>query len=182
MAAIFAAFLLNAINASAQQPAKTIEPSFDVILQTVVASNDAGSKSDVAPSLSDVVRKLKTNFPFSTYRLGSTDFQKISNRGSFESRGVTYLTEKNLAVILQYAIRNLEVVADEKGDTIQIGSFEFYQRMPIFDTNNVISYEQLGIKTKFNLAKNMPTVIGTLPTSKPAEVMFLVLTVKPAEK
>ena len=59
--AAFFIFCLSLTNALAQTPtSRQSEPSFDVILQTVVAANDGG-KSDVAPSLSGIIKKLKTD-------------------------------------------------------------------------------------------------------------------------
>lgn len=178
--AAFFIFSLSLTNALAQTPtAKPSEPSFDIILQTVVASNDSG-KTEIAPSLSGVVKKLKTDFPFINYRLTSTAFQRISNRGNLDSRSVSYLADNNLAVFSDWSISGLESSMDEKEqETIQIQNFRFGQRIPI---NNTTSYEQIGLTTKFGLAKNMPTVIGSLTTPKPDELMFLILTVKSAGK
>ena len=179
--AAFFIFGLSLTNALAQIPtAKPSEPSFDIVLQTVVASNDSG-KAEIAPPLSGVVRKLKTDFPFTNYRLTSTAFQRISNRGNLESKSVSYLADNNnLAVFSDWSINGLESSIDEKNqETIQIQSFRFGQRIPI---NNTINYEQIGLTTRFSLAKNTPTVIGSLTTSKPDELMFLILTVKSAEK
>ncbi len=38
------------------------EPSYDVILQILVASNSAGEKSFLPASLANVVKKFKTNY------------------------------------------------------------------------------------------------------------------------
>lgn len=178
--AAFFIFCLSLTNALAQTPtARQSEPSFDIILQTVVASNDVG-KSDIAPLLSGVVKKLKTDFPFSSYRLASTAFQRISNRGNLDSRSVSYLADNNLAVFSDWSISGLESLIDEKGqETIQIQNFKFGQRIPI---NNTTNYEQIGLTTRFSLAKNTPTIIGSLTTPKSDELMFLILTVKSAEK
>jgi len=163
----------------AQTPAnRPSEPNFDIILQTVIASNDAG-KTEVAPSLSGIIKKLKTDFAFSNYRLGSTFIQRVANKGGADSRSIS-TSEKNLAVFSEWTINNLESSTDENGQqTIQIQNFRFGQRVPI---NNTTNYEQIGITAKFNLPKNTPTIVGSLTTSKPDELMFLILTVKSAEK
>ena len=164
---------------------KLIEPSFDVVLQTVVASKDTGSKSDIPSSLSNVVRRLKADFPFSAYRLSATYIQRVSNRGNFESKSVSYASEpnKNLAVFSEWSIAGVESLLDERGqDSIQIQSFRFGQRVPIVASNSTIVYEPVGLSTRFSLAKNTPTIIGSVTTSKPDELMFVILTVKSAEK
>ena len=158
---------------------KPPEPSFDIILQTVVGSNDSGS-SDVVSSLSGIVKKLKADFPFGNYRLASTFIQRIANKGGADSRSVSYTSDKNLAVFSEWSINNLESLIDNKGqETLQIQNFRFGQRIPI---NNTTNYEQVGITTRFGLMKNTPTIVGSLTTSKPGELMFLILTVKSAEK
>ncbi|MCY7345137.1 MAG: hypothetical protein LH614_02870, partial [Pyrinomonadaceae bacterium] len=133
--AAFFIFGLSLTNALAQTPTvRPSEPSFDIILQTVVASNDFG-KTEIAPSLSGVVRKLKTDFPFTNYRLTSTAFQRISNRGNLESKSVSYLADNNLAVFSDWSINGLESLIDEKNqETIQIQNFRFGQRIPINNT------------------------------------------------
>lgn len=184
IAAIFAAFLFGAKASSAQTP-KAAEPSFDVVLQTVVASNDGGSKSNVSPSLSNIVKNLKADFPFSAYRLTSTFVQRVSNHGNFESKSVSYDTSanKNIAVFSEWGIGGVEALANENGrETIQIHNFRFGQRIPIQVVNERVDYEPVGLSSKFSLAKDTPTVVGSITTSKPDELMFLVLTVKSAEK
>jgi hypothetical protein len=186
IAAIFAAFLLGAANiATAQTSPKAIEPSFDVVLQTVVASNETGSKSGVPQSLANVVKKLKTDFPFSAYYLSATYMQRVSNRGNFDSRSVSYASEpnKNLAVFSEWSIGGVESVTDEyRQESIQIQNFRFGQRLPIATSNNAVAYEPVGLNTRFSLAKNTPTIIGSVTTSNPDELMFVILTVKSAEK
>lgn len=168
-----ASFAQNSVNRSP-------EPSFDVILQTVIASN-AGNRSEIS-TLSNIVKKLKTEFPFSNYRLASTSIQRISNKGNAESKSVFYTTDKNLAVFSEWTINNLESAIDEKNqETIQVQSFRFGQRIPI-PINNATNYEQIGITARFSLPKNTPTVVGSLATANPDELMFIVMTVKPAEK
>lgn len=184
IAALFAAFLFGTGGASAQA-SKTVEPSFDVVLQTVVASNGAESKADVSPSLAAVVRKLKTEFAFSNYRLNSTYIQRISNRGNAESKSVSYDSEpnKNLAVFSEWSISGVESLLDERGqEMIQIRNFRFGQRVPVTSAGSAVNYEAVGLNTIFSLMKNTPTIVGSVATSKPDELMFVILTVKPAEK
>ena len=182
--AAFFIFCLSLTTALAQTPPVTLsEPSFDIVLQTVVGSNDSG-KTDVAPSLSGVIKKLKADFPFTNYRSVSTFILKIKNKGSAGTRSVYFVTEKNLAVFPDWTIDDLTNSFDEKGqEAIQIRKFAFYQRIPITSSNTAaVNYEQLGLTTGFSLAKNIPTVVGSLATSKPDEMMFLILTVRSAEK
>jgi len=184
--AAFFIFCLGLTVSFAQTPdVKPSEPSFDVILQTVLASNDAG-RADIASSLLGVVKKLKTDFPFTNYHSTSTFILRINNKGSAGTRSVYYATEKNLAVFPDWKIDDLITSIDEKGqEIIQVRKFTFYQRIPIASSNAdnaAMTYEQLGLTAEFSLAKNVPTVVGSLATTKPNELMFLILTVKAAEK
>lgn len=173
------------LNLQAQTPTnKPSEPSFDMILQTVVGSND-GVKSEMPPTLSGIVKKIKADFPFANYRLTSTAIQRMVNRGGVEFNSVSYTSEKNLPVFSTWDIDGVLFSTDEGGrETVSIQNFRFNQRIPITDWNDtlLVNYEQIGLKTKFNLIKNSPTVVGSLTTLKPDELMFLVLTVRPAEK
>lgn len=165
-------------------PARQSEPSYDIILQTVVGSND-GVKSEMPPKLSSVVKKIKADFPFANYHLTATAIQRTVNRGGVEFNSVSYTSEKNLPVFSTWNIDGILFSTDEKGqETVSVQNFRFNQRVPITDWNNrlLINYEQIGLKTKFSLTKNSPTIVGSLTTSKPDELMFLILTVKPSEK
>lgn len=180
--ALAAFFIIGfCLNAFAQnQPKKTPEPSFDVIVQTVIGSN-SGGKSEI-PTLSNAVKKLKTEFSFNNYRLASTAIQRVANRSSAESKSVAYTPDKNLAVFSEWTINGFEAETDEKGqELIQVQTFRFLQRIPIA-VNNSYNYEQVGITNRFTLSKNTPTVVGTLTTQNSDELMFVVMTVKSAEK
>lgn len=177
--AFFIVFCLSGIYAQ-QPPKKTAEPSFEVILQTVVASNNAVEKSAVSQSLSGIVKKLKSDFSFSDYRLTSTFMQRVLNKGSFEFKSVNYddgQPEPKTIAYTEWRITDLQNLTDENGiDLIQIQGFRLSQRLPIK------SNEQVGLTTSFSLMKNTPTIVGYVTISNRGELTFLILTVKPTEK
>ena len=180
----FFIFCLSLTATFAQTPpaAKPSEPSFDIILQTVVASNEV-NKTDVAPSLSGVVKKLKIDFPFSNYRLTSTSIQRVGNRSGVSSKNVSFTPEKNLAVYSTLTFDGLENSIDESGrEVFQVRRFGFNQQIPIVNSIGAINYSDINLYGNFSLMKNVPTVIGSLSTMKSDELMFLILTVKPSEK
>lgn len=181
-AAFFAVCFFSLNNAFAQTPSpkRPAEPSFDVVLQTVVASNDSAGKS-VAQPLAAIIKKLRNDFAFSDYRLTSTLMQRVSNNGNFELKSLGYEEnqDKNFPVFLEWSLSGLQILADESGqETIQIQNFRFGQRVPIKGLNNLTTYEAVGLTNKFSLPKNTPTVVGTLAASKPGELIFLILTVR----
>ncbi len=198
IAAFFSVCLLSLINGFAQTPPtkNQIEPSYEVVLQTLVASNTANNKSEIPQILSGAVKRLKANYSYSNYRLASTYLQRVANNGTIEFRNVSNETipnqERNFSVFSDWTLRGLQILLDAKGqNSIQFESFRFGQRIPIITssvkdesgkTNSVVNYEQVGLTIqRCSLAENVPTVIGSLSTLKPDELMFLVLTVKSAE-
>jgi hypothetical protein len=197
---IFKVFLfllsLSAANVFAQTDNKPspADSCYEVVLQILVASNNAGEKSPLPPSLANVVKKLKTNYSFSDYRLATTFLQRTSNSIEYKSllNDFNQNTEKSFPVFSEWSLRNLRGVPNSSGrNSIQFESFRFGARVPIVanvrDESGKTSpagvvYESIGITTvRFSLSENEPTIIGSLATSKPDELMFLVLTVKPAE-
>src|SRR5438046_367059 len=49
-----------------------LEPSFNVSLNLIVGSNEAGARADLPSDLASVSRQIKGSFTFSNYRLGGT--------------------------------------------------------------------------------------------------------------
>jgi hypothetical protein len=196
--AFFSVCLLSLTNGFTQTSptGKQIEPSYEVILQTLVASNNANNKSDIPQMLIGAVKRLKANYPYSNYRLGETFYQRIANTGAIELRNVSNEIipdqERSYSIFSEWTLNNLQNLPDAKGqNSIQFQSFRFGQRIPIITSsvkdadgkiNSVVNYEQVGLTIqKLSLAENVPTVIASLSTWKPNELMFLVLTVKSAE-
>jgi hypothetical protein len=141
----------------------------------------------------EVVKKLKTNYSFTDYRLSTTFLQRTSSSVEYKSllSDFTGLKDNNAPVFSDWALRNLRSLPSAAGrNAIQFESFRFGARVPILSTSRdesgktapVINYEAIGITTtRFSLNENEPTIVGSLATSKPDELMFLVLTVKAAE-
>ena len=101
------------------------------------------------------------------------------------------LKDNNAPVFSDWSLRNLRNLPTAAGRrTIQFERFNFGARVPIVSnvsgeggkTAPVVNYESTGITTtRFSLNENEPTLIGSLATSKPDELMFLILTIKSAE-
>ena len=169
------------------------DPCYEVVLQILIASNTASDKSALPATLSNVVKKLKTNYNFSDYRLATTFLQRTSNSIEYKSllSDFTGLKDNNAPVFSDWSLRNLRSLPTAAGRSIiQSEGFRFGARIPIVSmvrdesgkTSSGVNYEAIGITTtRFSLSENEPTVVGSLATSKPEELMFLVLTVKAAE-
>ncbi len=165
------------------------DPVYEVVLHTVVASNNASGKSDVPQALSGVIKKLKNNYTFNNYHVTSIYLQRVASGGNIDYKSVVNRLSQaqNTSPIFSdwslYGLRNLQ---DSKGQTsIQFQSFRFGQRVPVTTRINddngkvssVVSYEQIGLTlSKSGLPISEPTVIGSLATADD-ELTFLVLTV-----
>lgn len=186
---------LSATNVFAQTDNKQppADPCYEVVLQILIASNNAGDKTAVPPTLSNVIKKLKTNYNFSDYRLTTTFLQRTS--GSIEYKSLlndsTQTTERIYPAFSEWSLRFVRSAPNAQARNIlQFDNFRFGMRVPIVSnfkdeggkTMSSVNYESTGINTmRFSLNENEPTVIGSLATSKPDELMFLVLTVKAVE-
>lgn len=198
----FAAVLfvcVSAFNSFAQTAANQpqSEPNYEIVLQVLSASNDANDRSAeaVPQSLSNVVKKLKTIYSYSIYRLKLTYFQRVANAGGLEFKGVLVDPNQDVftPVFSDFTFGRLLTLNDaaDSGKTISIENFRFGQRVPIKTatapddggkSHSVINYEQVGLTMRqIGLPLNTPTIIGNLSAAKPDELSFLVLTVKPAE-
>ena len=198
VAAFFVVCLFSVTNFSAQTETqqRQAEPSYEVVLHLLTASNISSDKNSVPQSLSNVVKKLKTNYTFSNYRLASTYLGRIANTGNFEfkivSNEASQDQENYVPIFSEWSLVALRNLPNEKGqNSIQFQSFRFGRRVPVRTatlkdesgkTSDVVNYEQIGLNMqKFSVSENVPTIVGSLSTAKPDELMFLVLTVKPAE-
>ncbi len=189
-------FALSSTNATAQTENKppTAEQCYEVVLQLLTASNGASDKNAVSPALAGVVKRLKTLYAFSDYRLTTTFLQRTANNIEYKSLISDFNTDadKNAPVFSDWSLRNLRALPDSQGrETIQLDNFRFGAQIPVTvqtvkvedgKSPSVISYESIGISnSRFSLRENEPTIVGSLATSKTDELMFLILTVKAVE-
>lgn len=185
---------VTSVFAQTENRQPSADPCYEVVLQILVASNNAGDKQNLPPTLGGVVKKLKATYNFSDYRLTTTFLQRTS--GSIEYKSLLndfgQTADKTYPVFSDWSLRNLRNLPGAGGrNSIQFESFRFGARIPIIvartseesgRTTPVLNYESIGITTsRLSLNENEPTVVGSLATSKPDELMFLVLTVKPSE-
>jgi hypothetical protein len=187
--------VLSAANVFAQTETKqtSAEPCYEVVLQILIASNGPSDKNALPPALSNVVKKLKTLYAFSDYRLTQTFLQRTTNYVEYKSllNDFNQNANQTAPVFSDWSLKGFRKASTSNGrNMLEFDSFRFGARVPVMTsakdesgkTSPIINYESIGINTmRFNLSENEPTIIGSLATSKPDELMFLVLTVKPAE-
>ena len=162
--------------------AKLAEPSYEVLLQVLVASN-ANDNNQMPSSLGNVVKKLKSTFPFTDYRVTATYLNRVENGGTIESRSIIQETSASTATptIQNWSLYGLKRVSDAGGQNlVQLGTFQFGAKIPI-QLGQAVSYDDTGLKiNRLNMVENMPTIIGTMNASKSNELIVLVLTVRPS--
>ena len=182
---IFALFLCFDAQTFAQEnkDVKLAEPSYEVVLQVLVASS-AGDNNQLPASLAPVVGKLKTTFPFTNYRLTATSLSRVESGGNIDSRSI--LQEPNASIsapsFQNWSLIGVKRVAAAAGgrELVQVGTFSFGTRIPI-QSGQTVNYDDTGLKiNRLNLAENTPTVVGTMNASKTNELIVLVLTVRPS--
>jgi len=179
---LFIICLASAANTFAQTDNKPpqAEPVYEIVLHTVVASNNAGGKTDLPQTLSGAIKKLKNNFSFTNYRVMSTYLERVANTGSVEFKSFAPLPNA-LPIFSEWSLGGLRNLQNSRGQTsIQVQSFRFGQRVPIrtgVNDSSVVNYENIGLTlSRFGLPLGEPTVIGSLSTAN-EDLMFLVLTV-----
>ncbi len=182
----------SAAVAQTENKLPTAEPTYEIVLQLLTASNAAGDKNSAPIALASVVKRLKTLYAFSDYRLTTTYLQRTSSSIEYKSLMNDFGSnaESSAPTFSDWSLKNLRVLADLQGrKMIQFESFRFGVRIPMTVQNvtdgksaPVINYELIGISSsRFGLRENEPTVIGSLATAKADELMFLILTVKAVE-
>lgn len=174
-----------------QNSDKIAEPNFEIVLQTLISSNQSEAEKAIPASLSATINKLKSNYNFAGYRLLSTHLQRVSNKGSVSHTSLfdELNTETEDRVFSNWALRNLTILnGSNQQNIVKFHSFNFNARLPIKtgtiekdgETKNLINYERIGLMIEsFSVPENQPTLIGTLGMPKSDQVIFFVLTVKP---
>lgn len=123
--------------AYAQAPAKAQgDPSYDIFLQVVVGSNEAGERTELPANLSGISRQLRSNFAFSNYRLATTFIGRVGNEGNFEYKSIANVfgeeTEGEFHTFFEYSLSNFRQMPEPRGDAaFQIGTFRFGAKIPV---------------------------------------------------
>jgi|CXWL01.1.fsa_nt_gi hypothetical protein len=174
-----------------------VEPSYDVTLQLIIGSNDAGQRTELPANLASVSRQLKASMPFAGYRVAGTFLGRVSNSGNFEYKSMSNIfgeaTDLRSQSFQEWSLVNLKGLPMAKGGQgFQAQVFRFGARVPVAtggsfkdDTGKsmpIVNYESIGLNlAKVGAAENTPTLIGTLSLPGANGTIFLVMTVKAVE-
>lgn len=175
----------------AQPEPAQFEPTYEVAIQVVVGSNDAGTGVALPANLAGISKQLKNNFSFENYRLTNTFLGRVSNTGNIEYKSVSDIIgqelEPNSQTFLEWSLVNFRVMQNG----VQARSFRFGARVPVRtgatkdDAGRmlpIINYEQIGLTVNMiGFPVNKPTLVGTLSLPKTIGTVFVVATVKSAD-
>jgi len=187
--AIAAAICVTLCLSATAQQAPTPDTNYDVTLQLVIGSNEAGSKTDLPADLGPLTKQIRSNFDFSGYRLASTFFGRIASNGNFDYNSVASIEGKDLSssvpTFLDWSLRDLHSAPGSRG--LQASSFRFGARVPVLIGDSSkgqqgVTYENLGVGlNRVGLNENTPTLIGTLHLPGTSGTVFLIMTIRPTQ-
>jgi len=161
-----------------------LEPSFDVQLQLLIGTNDASApRGDIPANLSNLSKQLKTNMPFSNYRLASTFFGRLGTDGNFEYKSTSNIfgqeNDARMLTFLEWSVVRLKNLPTPKGGQgFRADTFRFGAKVPVV-TAQAVSYEPIGLNlARIGIVENTPTLLGTLNLPGANGTLFLVITIK----
>lgn len=181
---------------SALMYAQQLEPSFNVSLNLIIGSNDAGTRGELPADLAAVSRQIKSSFSFSNYRLGSTLIGRISNTGNYEYKSSSSIfgveSPSAQKTFVEWSLNNFRIMPNGKGQNgFQTQGLRFGANVPVVTgtvkdqagkEQSIVNYEPIGLNlNKVSLPENTPTLIGTLNLPGTTGTIFLIMTVKSAD-
>jgi hypothetical protein len=176
----------------ARQP---IEPSCEVSLQLIVGSNDTAKRGELPANLNAITKRLRSTFPFSSFRLANTFLGRISNNGSYEYKSLGDVIGQDPAAsphaLIEWNIGSFRIGPTAGGTPgFQATAFRFGARVPVMvgarEENGkmmpAVNYESIGMGLgRVGFAENVPTLIGTVDLPGADGTIFLVMTVRSAD-
>ncbi|MDQ4123456.1 MAG: hypothetical protein M3209_18630 [Acidobacteriota bacterium] len=192
---LFAFVCFNPFDARAQennQKTETSKESYEVVLQLLKSNAPGETGNNQLPnSLQPIAKKLRADFNAADYGLMMTLLNRVSADGNLEIKAVNPFSaqQTDLKSIGFYDL-TLHGIKPNLPGAIQIDLLRFGIKVPVttFVANNgnstpITNYENLGITTRpLSIDLNEPTVVGTLTTSRPNELLVLVMTIKPENR
>jgi hypothetical protein len=187
-------FLTAVISVSAQtDQTKPAEATYEAVLHVLIAGGQAGES--LPSSLGAVSREIRTEFGSANLRIINTYFGRLSNTGSLEYKGVSnaYAPESmpGSPSFLDWRLNGVRSVQNAAGQpAYHLQAFRFGARVPVKvaflqdeKAAAPINYEAIGLTVdRLSVRENVPTLIGTLTQPRTDGTLFLVLTVRNADK
>lgn len=182
-----------AIAVSAQDNQAKIEndtnrQSYEISLQLLVSAQN-GERNELPSALAAIEKKLKNDFGQSNFRLAMNLLNRVSENGSLELKGISTFSQSTLDdKTYSFYELGLKGIKSNSAGEMQFNKLRFNMRVPVVislvqegkSSPPTINYENTGISAQpVNVAFNEPTIVGTMTTPRPNELIVLVLTVKP---
>lgn len=192
---VLSLLLIASVGAFGQSdPRSQVESSYDVTLQLVIGSNEAGQGIEMPASLSSMSHQLKGSMPFANYRVAGTFLGRVYQGGNFEYKSMSNIFGESADLRSQsfqeWSLVNLRGLPTAKGGHgFQAQVFRFGARVPVATgasvkdeigkSTPIVNYESIGLTlAKIGVAENVPTLMGTLSLPGANGTIFLVMTVK----
>lgn len=187
-------FLISVVSVSGQADLpKPAEANYEAVLHVLISG---GQQGDALPnSLGAVSREIKSEFASGNLRLINTYFGRLSSTGNLDYKGVSnaYAPESlpGSPTFLDWRLTDVRNVQNAVGQpAYRLQGFRFGARVPVKigslqDEKGTapINYEAIGLTVdRLSVRENVPTLIGTLTQPKTDGTLFLVLTVRNADK
>lgn len=159
---------------------------YEVQLYMLVASQNVTTYGSVPAVLRPLVGQLRNSLGFENYGVALTTLNRLRSNQGLSANGATRglpapTTANGIApTLFTYTIDRARAATDEAGQSIvQLERFVMNLRAPLagFGTGS-IDYQNVGFTTSVSLRENTPTVIGTLTTSRPDEILVLAAQVR----
>ena len=167
----------------------TNRPNYEISLQLLVSTQN-GERDELPNTLAPIEKKLKNGLGNNNYRLAMNLLNRVSEKGVLEISGVSPFSQ-NLPDDKSFNFYELTLsgIKSNGAGEMQFDHLQFKLRLPLITyvaqdgkSIPITNYQNLGISARpLGVVFNEPTIIGTMTTSRPNELIVLVLTVKPED-
>lgn len=179
-----------------QQPTARVKSDeaagLEVQLHLLVARKSADGEDEKLPAALDpVLKQLKTNFTFKSYRLATTLLNRVKNGGRLSVRwfGNPLLGYANSQGSTpgsnEFNVSQVKLEKDDAGrDLVQLTNFNFGARvivpLPAVASAGApaFQYEQTAISTDLSVREGEPTVVGTVNVGPAGDALIVVITAR----
>lgn len=176
------------------------EINYDVELHLLVTGNGAEGAAKIPQTLDGVVRQLKASLMSADYKLAGTFIGRVHDGGNLSVKtlgGSPFAPTQQLDALtpafFDFTMSGMKHVADPSGgQLVNVHDFRLGMKVPIQTATvsndksgqgfPVIQYEDTGISTQMSVREGVPTLVGTLNTSRPGQLFAIVITIKPDGK
>lgn len=172
------------------------EINYDVELHLLVTGNEAEGAAKIPQTLDGVVRQLKASLMSADYKLAGTFIGRVHDGGNLSVKTLggsplapTQQFDALTPAFFDFTMNGVKHVADPSGgQLVNIHDFRLGMKVPIQTATvsndksgqgyPVIQYEDTGINTQMSVREGVPTLVGTLNTSRPGQLFAIVITIK----